>query len=131
MNRLNARKPGERIRGVRNGLNGNAGSDTLMDTGSAARFFYCSKANKHDRAGSKHPAARGSLFPSPRVAPLPAFRLAVPFSPPAQQPAGGGTPPQAGCAAKHSRGHKKAPPSDRCGASIGLRRPLAGLTHTE
>jgi site-specific DNA-methyltransferase (adenine-specific) len=28
------------------------------DTGSTARFFYCAKANKHDRAGSKHPTVK-------------------------------------------------------------------------
>ena len=26
--------------------------------GSAARFFYCAKASKHDRAGSKHPTVK-------------------------------------------------------------------------
>lgn len=28
------------------------------DEGSAARFFYCAKASKHDRAGSKHPTVK-------------------------------------------------------------------------
>jgi site-specific DNA-methyltransferase (adenine-specific) len=28
------------------------------DDGSAARFMYCAKANKHDRAGSKHPTVK-------------------------------------------------------------------------
>jgi DNA modification methylase len=28
------------------------------DTGSAARFYYCAKANKDDRAGSKHPTIK-------------------------------------------------------------------------
>jgi len=28
------------------------------DTGSAARFFYCAKASKKDRAGSKHPTVK-------------------------------------------------------------------------
>ena len=28
------------------------------DSGSAARFFYCAKASKHDRAGSKHPTVK-------------------------------------------------------------------------
>jgi DNA modification methylase len=28
------------------------------NTGSAARFFYHAKANKHDRAGSKHPTVK-------------------------------------------------------------------------
>ena len=28
------------------------------DSGSAARFFYCAKASKADRAGSKHPTVK-------------------------------------------------------------------------
>jgi site-specific DNA-methyltransferase (adenine-specific) len=32
--------------------------DNYSDEGSAARFFYCSKANKQDRAGSKHPTVK-------------------------------------------------------------------------
>jgi len=28
------------------------------DKGSASRFFYCSKASKEDRAGSKHPTVK-------------------------------------------------------------------------
>lgn len=32
--------------------------DIERDKGSAARFFYCAKANKHDRAGSKHPTVK-------------------------------------------------------------------------
>jgi site-specific DNA-methyltransferase (adenine-specific) len=28
------------------------------DSGSAARFFYCAKANAKDRAGSKHPTVK-------------------------------------------------------------------------
>ena len=28
------------------------------DSGSAARFFYCAKANKKDRNGSKHPTVK-------------------------------------------------------------------------
>jgi site-specific DNA-methyltransferase (adenine-specific) len=40
------------------GLNGNAGSDTLMDTGSAARFFFSAKAGAGDRWGSQHPTVK-------------------------------------------------------------------------
>lgn len=31
---------------------------TVGSTGSAARFFYCAKASKADRAGSKHPTVK-------------------------------------------------------------------------
>ena len=33
-------------------------SHDYRDSGSAARFFYCAKASKHDRAGSKHPTVK-------------------------------------------------------------------------
>ncbi|MGU3661089.1 DNA methyltransferase [Methylobacterium fujisawaense] len=35
-----------------------AGSTFRGDSGSAARFFYCAKATKADRAGSKHPTVK-------------------------------------------------------------------------
>lgn len=34
------------------------GKKTFGDSGSAARFFYCAKASKHDRADSKHPTVK-------------------------------------------------------------------------
>lgn len=41
---------------------GHGGQDNLAerhsDSGSASRFFYCAKANKSDRAGSKHPTVK-------------------------------------------------------------------------
>jgi site-specific DNA-methyltransferase (adenine-specific) len=40
------------------GLNGNTGSNETTDAGSAARFFWSPKANKKDRAGSKHPTVK-------------------------------------------------------------------------
>lgn len=33
-------------------------ANTYADTGTAARFFYCAKASKADRAGSKHPTVK-------------------------------------------------------------------------
>jgi site-specific DNA-methyltransferase (adenine-specific) len=33
-------------------------SEQYHDAGSAARFFYCAKASKRDRAGSKHPTVK-------------------------------------------------------------------------
>ena len=50
---------GQKIGG--NGIYG--GSEELTsqghgDSGSAARFFYCAKASKADRAGSKHPTVK-------------------------------------------------------------------------
>lgn len=42
--------------------NGHGGQEGIVerkhDTGSAARFFYCAKASKADRAGSKHPTVK-------------------------------------------------------------------------
>ena len=35
-----------------------AGEEFIGDKGSAARFFYCAKASKGDRAGSKHPTVK-------------------------------------------------------------------------
>ena len=35
-----------------------AGDPGFGDSGSAARFFYCAKASKADRAGSKHPTVK-------------------------------------------------------------------------
>src|SRR4051812_8680579 len=47
------------ITGVGLGYHGSAPQDAGIvgygDSGSAARFFYCAKASKNDRAGSKHP----------------------------------------------------------------------------
>lgn len=37
---------------------GSDGQEPRGDTGSAARFFYCTKATKADRAGSKHPTVK-------------------------------------------------------------------------
>jgi site-specific DNA-methyltransferase (adenine-specific) len=47
----------------KNGVYGNAerdgpGKGYDADSGSAARFFYCAKASKADRAGSKHPTVK-------------------------------------------------------------------------
>jgi DNA methylase len=45
---------GNSVYGKRNGQQG----QLYSDSGSAARFFYCAKASKHDRAGSKHPTVK-------------------------------------------------------------------------
>jgi DNA modification methylase len=37
---------------------GSSASEYGNDSGSAARFFYCAKANKDDRLGSKHPTVK-------------------------------------------------------------------------
>jgi site-specific DNA-methyltransferase (adenine-specific) len=37
---------------------GSNGASARGDTGSAARFFYCAKASKKDRADSKHPTVK-------------------------------------------------------------------------
>ena len=48
--------------GVTNGIfgefAGRVASPARKDSGSAARFFYCAKASKADRAGSKHPTVK-------------------------------------------------------------------------
>jgi site-specific DNA-methyltransferase (adenine-specific) len=42
------------------GVGNHTGNGTRIGDGggSAARFFYCAKANKHDRVGSKHPTVK-------------------------------------------------------------------------
>lgn len=37
---------------------GAGGAVGFGDNGTASRFFYCAKANKHDRAGSNHPTVK-------------------------------------------------------------------------
>jgi site-specific DNA-methyltransferase (adenine-specific) len=54
---------GSRAAGVRNGMgfhgaNGDGGPAIEGSSGSAARFFYCAKASKSDRTGSKHPTVK-------------------------------------------------------------------------
>jgi len=46
--------------GERRGIFGNGSivQSGFYDTGTAARFFYCAKASKADRAGSKHPTVK-------------------------------------------------------------------------
>jgi site-specific DNA-methyltransferase (adenine-specific) len=44
--------------GVHEGGQRMDGEACYADSGSAARFFYCAKANKTDRAGSKHPTVK-------------------------------------------------------------------------
>ena len=50
-------KPGE-IYGMGAGLPSHTGVYGFDDEGSVARFFYCAKASKHDRMGSKHPTVK-------------------------------------------------------------------------
>jgi site-specific DNA-methyltransferase (adenine-specific) len=44
--------------GYHGGAQGKPVGARPTDTGSAARFFYCAKAGKADRAGSKHPTIK-------------------------------------------------------------------------
>jgi site-specific DNA-methyltransferase (adenine-specific) len=44
--------------GIHRGGQRSDGDACYADTGTAARFFYCAKAGKRDRAGSKHPTVK-------------------------------------------------------------------------
>ena len=44
--------------GFMGGASGSPVEARIGDSGSAARFFYCAKASKRDRAGSKHPTVK-------------------------------------------------------------------------
>lgn len=55
------KRNGDKFRNTYGAFSGNIdeqGSTFRGDGGSAARFFYCAKATKADRAGSKHPAVK-------------------------------------------------------------------------
>ena len=53
-------KPGSKTQHVFGAMacEGEASAERRADSGSAARFFYCAKAGKGDRAGSKHPTVK-------------------------------------------------------------------------
>ena len=46
------------VDGAGKGLPSHTGTYGADETGSAARFFYSAKADKHDRIGSKHPTVK-------------------------------------------------------------------------
>lgn len=58
--RRSSRGGGNRVSGESVfGLGADGGqSEQYFDTGTAARFYYCAKASKADRAGSKHPTCK-------------------------------------------------------------------------
>ena len=80
------------------------GGDDVLVIGPVAATANCG-ANCQGFGGSAGLSAGPRAL---RARPLASFKSAVPFSPfGAQQPAGGGTPPQDGCAAKAQRGAQK------------------------
>lgn len=51
-------RDGGKDTGIYGAMSGRSRQERLGDSGSAARFFYSAKANKADRAGSKHPTVK-------------------------------------------------------------------------
>ena len=51
-------EPSAKTNAVYGAFNERPATEPRGDTGSAARFFYCSKASSADRAGSKHPTVK-------------------------------------------------------------------------
>ena len=49
---------GRQYKGGVFGGGGYIGNTTYCDSGSAARFFYCAKANSKERNGSNHPTVK-------------------------------------------------------------------------